>query len=180
MKRSVAVSLVIMGTAAGLAGCEPEKFVDTAVWETVEQCGASSQFTLESCQKNFEAAKVEHSKNAPAYAKKADCEAEFGEGKCDEQTTAQHSAGSNFFMPYMMGYMMGGRSVDASPAVAPAQALYKQTGKSNFVNAGGASIASAPGKVRVGNYSPAFKAPSGKTTTLSRGGFGARAVSVSS
>lgn len=180
MKRSIAVSLVLMGTASALAGCDEEKFVDTAVWSTVEECVLSGKYNAETCENHQKVAAEAHAKNAPAYKKKEDCEAEFGAGKCDDQTSPTHAAGSNFFVPLMMGYMMGGRSVGPEPAVAGPQALYRQAGKSEFMNSNGATVARSTGPMKLGNHTQAFKAPSAQTKTLSRGGFGARSMSVSS
>lgn len=42
---------------------------------------------------------------APRYSRKEECEAEFGAGNCEMR---QSGGTGSFFMPMMMGYMLGG------------------------------------------------------------------------
>lgn len=176
MKRSVVVSLVAMG-AATLAACE-DKTIESAVYTSVDECVAARAYSPEKCDADYKAAVASHEKTAPAYKSLEHCEEEFGEGKC-APATSHHASGGSVFLPFMMGYMMGGRSVGPDPASVSPQALYRQPGKSGFLNANGVEIAKSSGHVRFSSRSSAARPPAASTTTLSRGGFGARAVSVS-
>lgn len=174
MKRSVAVTLAVMGTAA-LAGCGDHK-IETAVYRSVDECVAGG-FSRQRCTSDYELAFAEHQKNAPAYKSKEDCEAEFGMGKC-ETSTPSHATGSGSFVPFMLGYMLGGSSSASSSSQLAPQALYREAGKSNFVNAAGAEVSKGIGRTVISSWSNAARTPPVQTSTLSRGGFGARAMSA--
>ncbi|QIG65903.1 hypothetical protein phiOC_p242 [Ochrobactrum phage vB_OspM_OC] len=173
MKRSLAISLTLMGAAVVLTGCNEEP-IDTAIYNDVNSCVESGKYSRSQCEANYAEAKKQHEKNGPSYKSKDDCEAEFGAGKC-EQTSPTHASGGNSFMPFMMGYMLGGTS--SGGYHSPAQGLYRTTNSSNFMTGSGANVGNKTGGVRISGYSSAAK-PSTSTTTLSRGGFGARAISV--
>lgn len=126
MKRSKKAALLLMTPIAisVLAGCN-EKPIENLVFKTPEECAASSSLTLEQCKAEQEKAKVAHAVKAPKYANKAECEADFGVGKCETAPDKNGSA-SSFFMPMMMGYMMGkmfnnNAGFANSAAAAPAQ-----------------------------------------------------------
>ena len=172
MKRSAAVTLVLMG-AACVAGCSGTE-VQTAAYASVEECAAAGLYTRQKCGEDFAAAEALHATTAPAYAKAEDCEAEFGQGSCGPAPAA-HASGTSAFVPFMLGYMMGGRAGDAT--VSPA-GLYRQEGKPGFVNASGARVAEKTGPLKLMSRSHAARKPAVATRTLSRGGFGARSVSV--
>ncbi|WP_230980275.1 DUF1190 domain-containing protein [Oryzicola mucosus] len=176
MKRSLAVTLVVMGTAAGVAGCQ-DQVIDTAVYQSVDECIDARMFAPEKCEADFKQAAASHEKTAPAFASKEDCEADFGAGQC-AQPTQQHSAGSGVFLPLMMGYMLGS-AMNNNANVGP-QALYRQNGRADFVNGNGARVAGATGPVKFSSNSPAARPPAVQTQTMARGGFGSRAVAVSS
>lgn len=177
MKRSVAVSLVIMG-AASLAACQDET-VDSAVYYSVDECVAGQTYAPEKCAADFKEAQALHEKVAPAYQSKADCEAEFGAEQCG-QTTQQHASGGFPFLPLIAGYMIGKQLGGGNAAAVASQPLYRQSGKTGFVNAGGHNVASNTGPVKLSTKSPALQTPAATTRTMARGGFGGRSMSVSS
>ena len=105
MKRSKSVRLVAMGTGLLLvAACEEAK-VDTALFESVQQCTGLG-FTAQECEANYREAQRNHVNVAPKYTAKADCEADFGSTQC-EVAPQRTSSGGSVFMPLMAGYMMG-------------------------------------------------------------------------
>lgn len=180
MKRSVVVSLVIMGAASTLAACE-DTTIKSSVFSTVDECSISTDYSRERCEQDFAEAKKAHEKYAPAFNSQVDCEAEFGAGKCEpaktENVASDASSGSHSsFVPLMMGYMMGSRIGETNRSMAP-QALYKPSNGSNFVNSNGASVASKVGRVTMSGRSDAARAPVTHTRTLARGGFGSRSMS---
>jgi uncharacterized protein YgiB involved in biofilm formation len=160
---------LLMGVSLlALAACEEPK-VDAAVYESVQQCISSGDATAEQCEQNFKEARSQHAAVAPKYASQADCQADFGAGKC-EKAPYRTSSGGSVFMPLMMGYMMGsfigGRRSMAS------QPLYRSAkSPGTFRTANNQSVGSATGRTRVA--SSATARPSVKTSTRSRGGFGA-------
>jgi len=192
------------GAALTLSACDES--VDVGVFETVEQCQTMG-YSQSACDTAIQAAAREHLQNAPRYATKADCEAEFG--RCETPTQAASEtppgAGQNaasaqtpnqtpgqvaqnqgggfgsFFMPMMAGYMIGNMMGNRS---AMAQPLYRPVGETARANGGGlfagngTRVAGATGMTRMPESTlSAARAPA--TSTLSRGGFGARANSVS-
>ena len=203
MKRSASLRLVLMGSAAlTLSACE--EAVEVGVFETVEQCQVMG-YSESACDTAIQAAAREHLQNAPRYASKADCEAEFGRCETPTQAASQTPPGAgtgepgqtpgqtpgqvaqsggefgSFFMPmmagYMIGNMMGNRSGMAQPLYRPVGETARQTGGGLFAG-NGTRVASGTGLARMpASTLSAARAPA--TSTLSRGGFGARANSVS-
>jgi len=192
MKRSVAVTLVLMGSA-GLSGCGDSE-IDSAVYQDFAQCVRSGLYDQDRCEADYRQALASHMQTAPAYTSQQDCEAEFGVGQCEVKSaqevglqqaaasqgnsTVQAGGGGSFFLPMMAGYMMGSM-LSNNNRMAP-QALYRQNGQSAFVNGNGARVAGNTGAVRLRSSSAAVQAPKTRTTTMARGGFGARATSISS
>lgn len=197
MKRSASLRLVLMGGAAlSLSACGEEP-VEVGVFETVEQCTVMG-YGQSACETAIAAAMREHVQSAPRYATKADCEAEFG--RCESGPVA--SAGNtpptqtpgpdqmaqsgggfgSFFMPmmagYMMGQMMGGRGATAQPLYRPMGETARQAGGTGLYAGNGTKVATQPGLARL-PQSTLTSARAPATTTMARGGFGARAQSVS-
>jgi uncharacterized protein YgiB involved in biofilm formation len=204
MKRSASLRLVLMGSAAfTLSACDES--VEVGVFETVEQCQVMG-YSESACETAIQTAAREHLQSAPRYATKADCEAEFG--RCETpaqavsdtppgagQNSGQNSAESptpgqvaqnqgggfgSFFMPmmagYMIGNMMGNRGAMAQPLYRPVGETARRAG-GGFFTGGGTRVAAASGLARMPQS--VFTSPRAPATTLARGGFGARANSVS-
>ena len=191
MKRSKSLRLVLMGGAAlSLGACEQP--VEVGVFETVDQCTVMG-YSQSACESAIEQAQKEHLQAAPKYASRTDCEAEFG--RCEAGTasaqqqppqtpqgpqgeqTALNSSGGSFFMPllagYMMGQMMGGNRYAAQPLYRP---VGGQAGGAGLFTGAGTRVAGGPGVARMPQS--AFT-NARATTTMARGGFGARAGQVS-
>jgi uncharacterized protein YgiB involved in biofilm formation len=192
MKRSKSLRLVLMGGAAlTLGACDQP--VEVGVFETVEQCTVMG-YSQSSCESAIEDARKEHVKAAPKYASRADCEAEFG--RCEPGPTASQQlpqgqqnpqgpqgeqsafGGGSFFMPllagYMMGQMMGGNRYAGQPLYRPRAGAAGGTG---LYTGAGTQVAAKPGLARMPQS--AFTNAAAGSSTLQRGGFGARARSVS-
>jgi len=170
MKRSKSLKLVLMSaTALALTACDnPE---EVAIFENVEQCVKQDGFGMEACEANLKKAEAEHIRVAPKYKSIEDCQADFGEEKC-EVAPQKTSEGGSVFMPLMMGYMMGnmlgGRSNVAT------QPLYRSKDDAkNFRTGDNKKVAGKTGITKVA--SNVAKAPSTKTSTVRRGGFGSTA-----
>ena len=162
---------LLMGASLfALAACEEPK-VEAAIFESLEQCIDHPDMTQGQCRENFQAAQSQHAAVAPKYASEADCQSDFGAGRC-EKAPYRSSTGGSVFMPLMMGYMMGsllggGRSFGAQPLYRSAQS------RNTFRTANNRSVGSKTGRTRVA--STATSRPTFKSTTRSRGGFGSSA-----
>jgi len=191
MKRSLAVTLVLMGSA-GLSGCGDSE-IDSAVYQNFAECVQSGLYDQARCEADYRQALAAHVQTAPAYTSQRDCEAEFGVGQCEARSAETlgmqqaansqsnetvQAGGGSFFLPMMAGYMMGSM-LSGNNRMAP-QALYRQNGQGAFVNGNGARVANSTGAVRLRSSSSAVQAPKTRTTTMARGGFGSRATSISS
>lgn len=145
MRKSRTVStLILAGAAVALAGCDAGT-EEAKLYSSVDTC--KTEMAAEQCEQEWKAAQEEHLRTAPQFADKAQCEQEFGAESCQqvEQKTAEgqatgsqatgSSAGS-FFMPLMMGYMMGNMmSGGARPVYVDRQ---------GYARSGGATVAKFP------------------------------------
>ena len=101
MKRSTTVTLVLIGTAAvGLYACKPK----AESYPSVEACEAAGQHTDQECRDGFAAAQREHEASARHYQTREECIAAYGVDGCEERHA---EGGGSFFMPLMLGYMLG-------------------------------------------------------------------------
>jgi uncharacterized protein YgiB involved in biofilm formation len=158
MKRSTAVSLVLMGSAAfALSGCKPK----AETYPSAEACIEARDHTESECNEAFAAARHEHETAAPHFASRDECTASYGPNGCEERRV---EGGGGFFMPMMLGYMLG-RGMGFHP-------LYQNRYSANgFVAPGGASF---------GGYTYGQRgAATGETGATMRGGFGETGRSLS-
>ncbi len=140
MKRSKKAALVLMVPTATilLAGCGEER--ETAlVYADPSECASSGFNSAEQCQADYAEAKALHPLTAPKFESQTDCETEFGAGKC-EQAPQTASSGGSFFMPMMMGYMMG--QMMNRGAAAPQN--FQQNSGQPTAGAGGRNIRTQP------------------------------------
>lgn len=185
MKRSKALSLILMGSlTVGTAGCGTDR-ADEGMYTftSLDECYSSAIFTEEECRDLARSALAE----TPRFSSREECEAQFGEGACQEpaQKTAsgdgtvvqQHSGG--MWMPMMMGFMAG-RFLGGGGMMQGSQGLYRdpaatqQQGKS-FRTAGGETVKPGPGG-KVPNPTPRMTQSMSHTAkpVMSRTGAGAR------
>jgi len=171
MKRSKSIGLVTMGVSViALTACE-EPQVDALVFDTLQQCLADQDLTREQCETNYEEARNRHVAVSPKYTSRDTCEADFGTEQCELAPQKTQNGGS-VFMPLMMGYMMG--SMLGNRAGVVSQPLYRSADDSKtYRTADNQKVATTTGRTQVARS--ATRAPSMKTSTVSRGGFGARA-----
>ncbi len=186
MKRSKKAALVLMvpATTLLLAGCGEER-EQALVYESPSECAAASFNTPEQCKADYDAAKALHPQVAPKYVSKEECETDFGSGNC-ENAPQQTASGGSFFMPMMMGYMMGqmmnrggaAQNFQQGPGAAggsrvPTQPLYKsRDDRATFRTATNAPVAKGIGPITL---KPSQVQPQAGQV-VRRGGFGAQAV----
>jgi uncharacterized protein YgiB involved in biofilm formation len=172
MKRSKSIGLVTMGVSViALTACE-EPQVDALVFDSLEQCLADQDTSREICEANFQEARQRHVASSPKYTSQEACEADFGTEQC-EQAPQRTQSGGSVFMPLMMGYMMGSMLGGARSGVV-SQPLYRSADDSRtYRTADNQKVGTTTGRTQVARS--ATGAPSVKRSTVSRGGFGARA-----
>ena len=158
MKKSKAIHLVLLGsTGLTLAACDQYPPSDATFFSKVEDCIAVKGEST--CRDGFAKSEQDFVAEAPRFTKQEECEADFGAGNCE---TRQGGSGS-FFMPMMMGYMMG--SAFNRPVYrGPNNGAMMQTG-GRFFNVG--TFAGA------GRAAPFQRA---QVTQIQRGGFGRTAA----
>lgn len=193
MKRSKKAALVLMvpATTLLLAGCGEER-EQALVYESPSECAAASFNTPEQCKADYDAAKALHPQVAPKYVSKEECETDFGAGNCEtaaQQNVAQNqpqqtASSGGFFMPMMMGYMMGqmmnrGGAAQNMPQGAPGaskvptQPLYKsRDDRATFRTATNAPVAKGIGPI---SLKPSQVQPKAGQL-VRRGGFGSQAA----
>jgi uncharacterized protein YgiB involved in biofilm formation len=202
MKRSRNVALVIVGAAA-LGGCGERSDSGETVFQSLADCRRF--YDEDICRtKTIEAEKL-HTETAPKFANREACEAAYGQEACVEtnvapsgqqttsssspsQTTTQThaSGGGSWFMPAMMGYMLGRSMSTPTPLYyGPPSAVgtpEERQQRSLYSGGGyvGSTSASSPGRF---NASAPASATATRVATApsstSRGGFGSTGRSYS-
>ena len=170
MKRSKALKLSLMGASAlTLVACDNSQ--EVGVFETIDQCVDKAGFTRDACEANQKVAQSEHIRVSPKYTSLSDCETDFGSEKC-EVAPQRTTSGGSVFMPMMMGYMMGNMLSGGSRVAT--QPLYRSRDDSrNFRPGDNQKVSGKTGVTRVAGHTT--RAPSTKTRTIRRGGFGSAA-----
>lgn len=180
MKRSTAVTLVLAGSTAivALYACKPKAAEN---YPNVQACVDAGKHTQSECETAFTQAAEEHARSAPHFQTREDCIAAYGPDGCEEHPMG---GGGSFFMPLMLGYMlghgMGYHPLYQDPRqhgcmVGPGGSRYGQcSGGGGWFGGGGRGFfgggSTAPASVGPASGAPA--AGGGETTTSARGGFG--------
>ena len=175
MKRSQQIRLVLLGSASAIAisACDQTQDLpkDAKFFRDQAQCEAEEKGA--DCKKAFEESREAHVKTAPRFGTLQECQAQYGVDNCAPATAPgqQTAAGSSggFFMPLMMGYMLGkmGNSVVSQPVYRDAN---------NTAYAGGRSAGRA-----IGRIDPAALGSRGAPDlAVARGGFGQAGQSAAS
>lgn len=164
MKRSRSIRLVLLGGAGfTLAACgddgPPE---DARYFSSVADCAAV--YDTATCEAVQAEAEQKFASEAPQFTRKEECEAEFGAGNCETQ---QASSGGGFFMPMLMGYMMGNA---LSGGNRFAQPVYRGANGSAVMPSGG-KFFNVGSFARSGAGGAAFR-PATQVAEVTRGGFG--------
>ncbi len=158
MKKSKAIRLVLLGsTGLTLAACGQSPPSDAKFFSKVEDCipvkGESA------CRESLAKSEQDFVAEAPRFNRQEECEADFGAGNCETRRTGSGS----FFMPMMMGYMMGNRFN---------RPVYRGPNNGAMVQTGGKFF-------NVGTFAGAGRAASfqgSRFTQVQRGGFGRTAT----
>jgi len=140
-----------LGSAMLLAGCgaeapapspednEPKQ--EVAAFENQFECKANSGLSEAECAAAHKEAVDVAAQTAPRFADTYDCEAEWGQGNCIQQT----SGGQSFFMPFVGGFILGKMLANNKRDVVP---LFRKTKDGPLQTANGVRLGygGAPGK----------------------------------
>ncbi len=188
MKRSALVRLILMGSATlSITACD-ESPSPAGVFTSAQECARSGVYSDAACRNGLDSATRQHREVAPRFGSRQDCEADFGRDRCEEETSGRAAgiayAGGRRWHPRMDGFM-----INQSGSSHASQPLYRPNVASN--PAGSGTLGYVPGSFRTANNVEVGSrtgmtqvrlsevgTPAPRTTTLSRGGFGARAASV--
>lgn len=180
MRKSRYVTLLLAGAAATtLVACDQHDMTKGEGSVYSDSAACAKDMDAAACEQGFAQAKEEHTKQAPKFATKEECEA-AGFTQCETgQVKTADGTSSSFFMPMMMGYMMGrmmgGPGYSAPPQGAPPGAP-QQTASAGRPVYGDRNGYLYTGGSQVGRVAPGTTSiPSGTAVrSVSRGGFGAR------
>jgi uncharacterized protein YgiB involved in biofilm formation len=81
-----------------------DETVPALTYASADACKTADEVPDADCDTAWVTAQQDHAANAPRYGDKADCEAEYGVGKCETRTS---SGGGSFFMPFLTGMIVG-------------------------------------------------------------------------
>lgn len=173
MKRSKSIKLLTMGLAPfALSSCSQDP-IDALVYKDVAECSRDHQLSLSQCQDEYRRAQHSHTNSAPKYDQKPECEQEYGVGRCESLRTG----GGNYFIPIMAGFMapmLTHRSSGYRGGYVYTQPLYyHRNNRGQYRTSDHYRIPSRSGKVQA--PAKTTRAPSIKTRSISRGGFGSKA-----
>ena len=175
MRKSRYVTFLI--AAATLSACDQNNSDGTDAMLYSDPSACSKEMDANTCNEAYAVAQTEHVQQAPKFATQAECEAAgFSQCQVTEVKTAEGTGGS-FFMPMMMGYMMGnmmggGRSSFNQPVYRGANnTAVTQTSGGKMFNIG--SFGGA-GRNAATSFRPATQVA--QVGSVSRGGFGSSAT----
>lgn len=198
MKKSRSIRLVLLGGASvALAACGddgPPK--DARFFSNLQECAAVYDMTQ--CLDAQKQADQTFAAQAPKFTRKEECETEFGAGNCEPKqitnsggnstggngsgtstTNQSSSSGGSFFMPMLMGYMMGnmlgGQSRFNEPVYrGPNGSALTQNSSGKMFNIGSFS---GVGRSAATSFR---SSPATQVGSVSRGGFGSTSTAFRS
>jgi len=174
MSKLTPLVLVVAG-AALLSACDekkqaqqqPQPANQAKMYKDLDSCLAEAKDMdqVQSCRTGYQQA-LANMENAPKFEQRASCEDVYGPGNCVPRGTYVHDGGG-WFVPYMMGYMLGGGFGNRT--------IYQPV----FIDRSGSYFA---GNSVINN--PSWSGPSSSKaatapSTISRGGFGSSAIASS-
>ena len=182
MKRSRVVRLALLGSASALALAACDEPTDPLAsnkdfFQDPAQCARS--YDDATCKAAFAQAQEEHVNTAPKFGSREACEEKYGVGNCQwgqsQPGQQASSGGGGFFMPLMMGYMMGNMMNRGAAGMAPTSGV-SGSRPSGFT--GSPVYRDTSNTVYSGNK--ALGTTSISAAPTSRGGFGSSAKGYSS
>ena len=163
MKKSRSIKLVLLGSASfALVACGDDgPPQDAQFFADTQQCAA--QYDRSICETAKTTAEQKFTEEAPRFTRQEECEAEFGAGNCETRQTA---GGGSFFMPMMMGYMLG-NAFNRPVYRGPNNGAMMQTG-GRFFNVGTFAGAGRTAPFQRAQFTPVQRGGLGSTATAHR------------
>jgi uncharacterized protein YgiB involved in biofilm formation len=177
-----AAALAVSATAL-LAACDdkpppnrsqvgmPQGEQQQVVYRNLDAClaQANDMTMVQACRDGYAQA-MEKMAEAPQYEARASCEDVYGPGNCVPRGSVVHEGGGSF-IPFMMGYMIGG-GFGRSTAYYP---VYVDRGGTTYAGGyGGSGASTVVGNANWHGGAPAAVRPS--SSSVVRGGFGSTAM----
>jgi uncharacterized protein YgiB involved in biofilm formation len=181
----MAVLAAAVSAAALLSGCDdkqpqrrsqigtPQAQQEQVVYRNLDACLAQAKDMdgVQACRDGYAQAMAKMAE-APKYETQSTCEDVYGPGNCVPRESVVHEGGGGgWFVPYMMGYMIGG-GFGHSTAYYP---VYVDRGGTTYAggygNGAASTVVSNPGWH---GGAPAAIRPS--SSSVVRGGFGSTAM----
>jgi uncharacterized protein YgiB involved in biofilm formation len=176
----------MMGASAfGLTACgqPPQEEQITEIqfdqprsFQSVEECVEENVYTRSACEDAYEASLEE----VPRFSTLEECEAEHGEGACTAPTEEQAqaatgSSGGSWFMPAMMGYMVGSMMSNTNRGRS-FERVYQEPVYRNRQNQGNWNTATNQATQRVTQRNEAMRSSvvQNRRAASQRSGFGSR------
>jgi uncharacterized protein YgiB involved in biofilm formation len=181
MRRSRSIALLFMATAPfALTACDDSAKKPTPVgsFHNETECRASGQFSDEQCQAAIRTAAEQYDARAPRYQSREECEAAHGAEACQPR---EH-AGQSFFMPMMMGFMVGrmlsaGGMMSAPLYGSAAGPTSYRTAQGDPIKPGVATMPAAAAASTMQSASQPARTAQSSFSNVQRGGLGTRAES---
>jgi uncharacterized protein YgiB involved in biofilm formation len=174
MKNPTKLVLLLAG-AALLAGCDDDKKSaqnsqpppgQQKIYKDLDACLAEARDMdgVQSCRAGYQQALAQMAE-APRYDERARCEDVYGPGNCVPRGAYVHDGGGGF-IPFMMGYMLGGGLGGGRTVYQPV--FIDRSGAAHA----GSSVISTP---RWSGGDPPPRPAAASPTSIKRGGFGSSA-----
>lgn len=181
MKRSRYITLTLLtGATLVVSGCnedEPSFFKDNAA--CLQELNDAT-----ACADAQKDALAQHLQTAPKFTSREQCEQQFGAENCMEQpvstdsTSANQQSSGGYFMPMMMGYMMGrmgGGLFGGNNSRYTSQPLYRDRNNNAFTGGANGGLA---GRFSGNSFQSSSAISKASPSAIRRGGFGTSSRSV--
>ncbi|HMA49925.1 MAG TPA: DUF1190 domain-containing protein [Magnetospirillaceae bacterium] len=179
----MAVILAVSATAI-LCGCDdkqpqrrsqvgtPQGQQEQVVYRNLDACLAQAKDMdgVQACRDGYAQA-MEKMAEAPKYETQSTCEDVYGPGNCVPRGSVVHEGGG-WFIPYMMGYMIGG-GFGRSTAYYP---VYVDRGGTTYAGGYGTGPGASTVVANPGWHGGAPAAVRPSSSSVVRGGFGSTAM----
>ena len=180
----MAILVAAVSAAALLSGCDdkqpqrrsqvgtPQGQQEQVVYRNLDACLAQAKDMdgVQACRDGYAQA-MEKMAEAPKYETQSTCEDVYGPGNCVPRGSVVHEGGG-WFIPYMMGYMIGG-GFGRSTAYYP---VYVDRGGTTYAGGYGTGAGASTVVTNPGWHGGAPAAARPSSSSVVRGGFGSTAM----
>lgn len=125
MKRSTQIGLTAAGLVlvAAMFSSGDDDAREDLVFDTLDDCKKSGTISTQQCETVFAEATAKRLQEAPKFASRNECEAQYGGSGCSAATIG----GTQYFLPALAGFMLarslgGGAAAQGQPLLPPTRA----------------------------------------------------------